>query len=426
MAKISTLTDDFQDGVIDASKWLTIGTVAETGGRARLTPTTSTTFWGAATSYDLTSSSITAHVPVVTPVGTSGSLQSGMAVQKDVNNIVSLYVLNNELICEKKVAGVIATLAFTPYSNVNHLYWRIRESAGTVFWETSATGTGVFFIQNTATVASLFAMTTVTPYFATGYSGFEASPGTLQIEAVNPGLQITAAGSSTSAGGAQILKINALTGAASSTSAGSAAITIPPPSFHTMTASGSSTTTGSASFIILAPSQMSAAGQSYSSGSAALRLSGTFSATGQSFSTGTATLTVLTPAPDASITQYFYFEPPIAYDLPPTLPHPRPRYLNAHARWKGGQRRGRSVLKLNGVYVTKDTPTVDETLAATEVYMGGHIYTINNITADALVAAGYAVTPIPVNLTLYPAEDVYPEANLFPGYQEFIPDQVAV
>lgn len=91
------------------------------------------------------------------------------------------------------------------------------------------------------------------------------------------------------------------------------------------------------------------------------------------------------------MTELFYFEPPVAYDLPPTLPNPRPRYINAHARWKGGQRRGRSVLKLDGVYQTIDTPTVDQTLAASEVYMGGHIYTVTSLVAAALVAAGYTI-----------------------------------
>jgi hypothetical protein len=419
MAKISTLIDDFQDNSIDVSKWTVTGG-AETSGRARLTPSTSFAFWAAATSYDLTSSQITSEVPVVTPAGFTGSLQSGISIQRDVNNLIGMRKFGTELICSKKVAGVSSDLSFTPYNATNHRYWRIRESGGIVYWETSATGVGAFFIQNTATVASLFPMTVVTPYFFAGFSGFEFAPGTLEIEAVNLGIQITASGESTSSGTAALLVNHVLTGSGVSTSAGSVAITIPPLTHHEITASGTGVSTGTASFIILAPEEMTAAGESFSSGSAALTVLHVITAVGQSFSTGTAALTTITPPPPPADITYFYFEPPIAYDNPPTLPRPVPKYINAHARWKGGQRRGRSVLKEAGVYRTVDTPTVDETLAAEEVYMGGHIYTIPNTIAEALSTAGYVVTPIPVTFTLFPDFDVYPQTDTFPGYQDFV------
>lgn len=52
---------------------------------------------------------------------------------------------------------------------------------------------------------------------------------------------------------------------------------------------------------------------------------------------------------------------------------------------------GISVLKINGVYQSVRTPTVDQTLAATEYYAGGHIYEVPGAVADALTAAGYTV-----------------------------------
>jgi hypothetical protein len=57
--------------------------------------------------------------------------------------------------------------------------------------------------------------------------------------------------------------------------------------------------------------------------------------------------------------------------------------------------RGRSVLKLGGVYRTVDTPTQLELDAATEAYLGGHIYTVSQAVADALAAAGYTTTAEP-------------------------------
>ena len=50
---------------------------------------------------------------------------------------------------------------------------------------------------------------------------------------------------------------------------------------------------------------------------------------------------------------------------------------------------GQSVLKLDGSYVTVMTPTVAQTLAATEYYAGGHEHVVSDTIATALTAAGY-------------------------------------
>lgn len=383
MAKLATLIDDFQDNVIDGAKWTTSGTVAETGGRAQLTPTTSFSFWGTPVkTYDLTSSQVVADIPTITANGSTGTLQSGIVVDKDASNLIGLRKVAAQLVCTKSVAGVETQLSFTPYNAINHRFWRIRADATNIYWETSATGVGAFFIQNTASIATLgFAITSVGFYMYTGYAGVELFPGTFQIESVNPGLPIASA--------------------ATSTSTGSLALTLSIPG--EIAASGASTSTGDLDFTLVAPSGLPFAsiGSSASTGSLALSITG-------------AGATILTE-------DYYYFEPPVVFDLPPTLPPPvRPRYINAHARWKGGQRRGRSVLKVAGVYSTIDTPTVDQTISATEVYQGGHIYTIPRVIAQSLVDAGYTVTPATVVWSLYPAEDIYPTESLFPGYQELV------
>lgn len=418
MAKISTLSDDFQDGVIDTSKWTTSGTVVETGGRMVVTPTTTTSQFISLSSYDLTSSQVTAHIPTVTPVGISGNLQCGFAVYLDASNIAGFQKIGTELRIGKTIAGVYSIVAVATYSAVNHLYWRIRHTPNNIYFETSATGSGGFTIQHTENIATVFPVTAVRAHFFANYSGFESAPGTFAIESVNLGAQLTAAGVSTSSGSAQLITTYKLSGSATSASTGNAAMTIPPLTAHAITGAAVSTSTGNASFILVAGNQVTAAAQSYSTGSAAFDTISYFTATAQSFSTGTAE--IIAYRPPVVITQYFYFEPPVVYDLPPTLPHPRPRYLNAHARWKGGQRRGRSVLRTGSSVTVLDTPTVDQTLAADAVYMGGHIYTITNFEADILSAAGLTVTPIPIVYTLYPAENVFPDGNLAPGFQEFI------
>lgn len=62
-----------------------------------------------------------------------------------------------------------------------------------------------------------------------------------------------------------------------------------------------------------------------------------------------------------------------------------------YARHRPNGPRGRSVIKLNGVYITLDGPTQAQQDAATEVYIGGHIYEISDAVATSLTAAGYSI-----------------------------------
>ena len=216
--------------------------------------------------------------------------------------------------------------------------------------------------------------------------------------------------------------------------AGSAALTVlPAGATEFLTASGSTTTTGSASLTIVADGDITGGGTTFFDGSALLEIPTVFiSATGITNLTGTANLRIDYGLAGTGVTNFsgsaaiitlsvtFMFEPPIAYDLPPTLPEPtRPRYLNAHARWKGGQRRGRTVLKNSGVYTIVDTPTVDQINSADIAYQGGHVYTIDSDEAFALIAAGFTVSgletfPIPTG-PLYPGEDVFPGTSVYPS-----------
>lgn len=395
MAKISTLIDDFQDGVIDASKWQYTAGVVETGGRVKLTPSTSFPLFGSVFPrvHDLTNSQFVAHIPVVTSNGSTGTLQSGFAIEKDSNNYVGMRKLGSDLVCSKRVAGIETNLAFNLYSAVNHLFWRIRADASNIYFETSATGTG-YFIQHTESIATLgFTINVVGVYFFSGYSGVEAFPGTFQIESVNPGLPITGSAASTSAGSLALTKTGPLplTFSGASTSTGS--LSMLAVSDLELTGSAQSTSAGSLAFTILLASTlpMSASGSSASSGSLAFTLITHPQLTASATSTSSGSFTYSLIIPDLPGGTW-YFEPPVAYDLPPTLPEPtRPRYLNAHAKWKGGQRRGRSVLKHGNTYTIVDTPTVDQMAAADIAYQGGHVYEVTPEEAYYLHAAGFNV-----------------------------------
>lgn len=82
------------------------------------------------------------------------------------------------------------------------------------------------------------------------------------------------------------------------------------------------------------------------------------------------------------------FIPPIALDNPPVLPETR-GIARRLFRFYGPWPRGRSVIKVDGVYQTVDTPDQLTLATATEVYLGGHEYPVSQEVADALTAAGY-------------------------------------
>ena len=54
-----------------------------------------------------------------------------------------------------------------------------------------------------------------------------------------------------------------------------------------------------------------------------------------------------------------------------------------------GIERGISVLRVNGVYSSFRYPRQTETDEASEVYLGGHVYDIDDQTRTRLIAAGY-------------------------------------
>lgn len=62
-----------------------------------------------------------------------------------------------------------------------------------------------------------------------------------------------------------------------------------------------------------------------------------------------------------------------------------------YARHRPNGPRGRSVIKLAGTYITLDGPTQAQQDAATEVYIGGHMYEISDTIATSLTAAGYSI-----------------------------------
>lgn len=82
------------------------------------------------------------------------------------------------------------------------------------------------------------------------------------------------------------------------------------------------------------------------------------------------------------------FEPPTVFDNPAVL-WSTPGYKRALFKFYGPYERGRSVVRIGGVYQTLDYPDQDLLALASEVYLGGHIYPLTDAQVTDLTAAGY-------------------------------------
>lgn len=100
------------------------------------------------------------------------------------------------------------------------------------------------------------------------------------------------------------------------------------------------------------------------------------------------------PTPEPGL---YRFEPPTVYDVPPDVSDWEAMQQGVIEALRQFQRRalrlprGRSVLKIGGIYTTLDVPTQTQIDASTEYYAGGHIYFVTATVAQALTDAGYLV-----------------------------------
>jgi hypothetical protein len=148
MAKISTLVDNFNDNSLDTAKWTPFANPAplserirEVNGRLELTPRSGTSgmYSGieSSTTYDLTDSS--AHVELVQTLRADNDAVVIFVASADSSNSVYFLIAGGFLRCYQNVAGTRTRLKL-PYDPAAHRWLRLRESAGTTFWEVSPDG----------------------------------------------------------------------------------------------------------------------------------------------------------------------------------------------------------------------------------------------------------------------------------------------
>ena len=183
------LRDDFNDGV-QGPLWaraFTMGgaTLAEQGGYAVFTPVQGAVCESAyvsATSYDLAGSSLTTYAFQVTRESASATYTFLMAQDESGNQAIIEMTAGN-MTAAQKVGGIPSTLASVPYNGATHAWWRLRESGGMIFWETSPDGMTWSML---AMGPSPVTLSPIDVSLGAGVTLGTASPGLARFDSINP------------------------------------------------------------------------------------------------------------------------------------------------------------------------------------------------------------------------------------------------
>jgi hypothetical protein len=163
MASISTLTDPFTGGSMNATLWSSFGTLAWTSAHLDISNVANSSGYAGVTSnstYDLTSSSI--YVQLVSAgTQTIVSWQCALVLQQDTNDAIQFIVGDGTLVAQKLSGGAYTSLASTIYNSSTMQWLRVREASGTTYFDYSANGTSWTNFTSTADFLTLTALTVV-------------------------------------------------------------------------------------------------------------------------------------------------------------------------------------------------------------------------------------------------------------------------
>lgn len=140
------LADDFADNSVDTQLWTQFafgnGSGSETGGQYQFQITSGGTGVAQLLSqsrYDLSGDYF------ATELTSAGAQENGLQAyaamaQLNASNQVYITVANGNIGAIQNVGGSLTGLAFITYDAALHRWFRVREAAGTTFWEVSANG----------------------------------------------------------------------------------------------------------------------------------------------------------------------------------------------------------------------------------------------------------------------------------------------
>ena len=184
--KLQTLTDFFGGTAISTAVWNNSSSAPDVTldaalDRVAIACQSYYPIFGSNGPYDATGSYLFARVTSA-PVG-NGSTQTLMRFALDASNRVTMYVDGGAILTARVTnAGVDTTTVIGPYDSYQHAWWRLRESGGTVYYETAPDGVTW---TTRATLTPTWAMTAVQAVYLCGYYATEAAGMSAYVDHVN-------------------------------------------------------------------------------------------------------------------------------------------------------------------------------------------------------------------------------------------------
>lgn len=185
---LTALQDDFDDGYIEPTKWAVngqISAVQEHFGAIRIVPPNGTAGFSGVNSieaYSLAAAAAAVKVPAVT--SSNSSMSTRMRLVIDASNELSIGKTGTNLRMTYEVAGV-TTAQILAFNTVSHLFWRIREAGGTIYWETSADGVNWIARHSLANPFNPGQTAAMSVYLEAGSSGISSNQGEARFDNFN-------------------------------------------------------------------------------------------------------------------------------------------------------------------------------------------------------------------------------------------------
>ncbi|MFE5368195.1 hypothetical protein [Streptomyces mirabilis] len=138
---LSSFTDSFDDNFTDPALWPnSFGTYTETGGRARVTCDTGFNAYSSALTYRLAESSMFLRVYPPAAGGATTEAWTQILIKQQTNGTdigFEISPLSGNLTMFSRTGFFDPGAVAIPYDPAAHVWLRIRETGGTVYWDTS-------------------------------------------------------------------------------------------------------------------------------------------------------------------------------------------------------------------------------------------------------------------------------------------------
>jgi hypothetical protein len=192
-SSFSTLTDAFPSSI--DSKWTASAGVSATGGRARINCTTAYPNMYTSGAYQIQGSTLAVKVPTVPTAGGGSNVTMSAYVMPgptvSTTNLEFEYSPNTgNLVLKNNVGGTDASPTTLTYSATDHLWWRFRETGGSIYMETSPDNTTWTTRRTISTMSQWMLQGNHIAYFEAGRSTGTADFG--EIDDINPAGQTAA------------------------------------------------------------------------------------------------------------------------------------------------------------------------------------------------------------------------------------------